>query len=282
MPRSNIITTLELPPGVAPVEDWPHRPVFVYADPRDNFRVKDSKITDPCPIGEVFHFESDLFVGKGLIRVRGLGSSNNPENDAAYFHSKKRLAQFIIQGKFKQEFESSDLVSGAEFSKPLKRHVPSIINKLILAVLRRVSPGVKCNFNSENPYVLTSFAESAQVVHISKEGEEPDITLPTGVKESGFAKSQSERRKLFRQGPSQGPTRKIRTDRVYTFERYDDMVDYTTLNVNFKFMTVDLASEINGQPIPIMVKSIKEDKHLWNFQIYHERQVERKDSENLS
>ena len=274
MTRSNVITTLELPSGVSPVKDWPHRPVFVYADPKDNFYIKGLKPSDPCPIGEVFEFESDLFVGRGLIRIRGLGSSSNPENDAAYFHSKKRKAQFIVQGKFKKEFDCKDLVSGAELSRPLKRQIPTILNKLFMTVMRRISPGVRCDFNSQKPYVLASFAESVQVVHISNEGEEPDISSPTGLQESGFAKTQNERRKIFRQ--QHGPVYKIDTERIYTFERYDDLLDFQTFKCNLKVMTVDVAYEINGQPMPVMAKSISEDKHLWNFLVYHERQVENK------
>jgi len=59
------------------------------------------------PIGIPFEVESDLFVGKALLRVKGL-VGDDPEGDK-YFSGRCRTYQHVIQGRFKEEIPVSDL-----------------------------------------------------------------------------------------------------------------------------------------------------------------------------
>ena len=60
------------------------------------------------PIGIPFHIETDLFIGKMLLRVKGLPNSNDPKGDE-YFKGRCRTYQHVIQGRFKEEISFSDL-----------------------------------------------------------------------------------------------------------------------------------------------------------------------------
>ena len=60
------------------------------------------------PIGIPFEIETDLFVGKMLLRVKGLANSNDPKGDD-YFKGRCRTYQHVIQGRFKEDISFSDL-----------------------------------------------------------------------------------------------------------------------------------------------------------------------------
>ena len=60
------------------------------------------------PIGIPFDIETDLFIGKMLLRVKGLPNSNDPNGDE-YFNGRCRTYQHVIQGRFKEELSFSDL-----------------------------------------------------------------------------------------------------------------------------------------------------------------------------
>jgi len=60
------------------------------------------------PIGIPFDIETDLFVGKMLLRVKGLPNSNDPNGDE-YFKGRCRTYQHVIQGRFKEEISFTDL-----------------------------------------------------------------------------------------------------------------------------------------------------------------------------
>ena len=63
----------------------------------------------------VIDFESDLFVGKLLIYIKGLPSSYEP-----YFAGKKRRSVMMLQGRFKRPLLLDDVVTGQEFGRPYK------------------------------------------------------------------------------------------------------------------------------------------------------------------
>ena len=60
------------------------------------------------PIGIPFNIETDLFVGKMLLRVKGLVNSNDQNGDD-YFKGRCRTYQHVIQGRFKEEISFSNL-----------------------------------------------------------------------------------------------------------------------------------------------------------------------------
>jgi len=87
---------------------WPHYPILLC----DNTSTHILSSAKPLPIGVSFEFHSDLFIGQCLVRIRNIN-----ENDDGYFSGRKRLMQVIIQGKFKEELNVGDVLSGHEFCR---------------------------------------------------------------------------------------------------------------------------------------------------------------------
>lgn len=111
------------------VAEWPHRPLLVCANTpvSSHFKVADYG-SGPCPLGRPFRFESDLFEGVCLIRVKNSNSDDIP-GDASYFKGRKRIFQSVVQGRFKKAIPVSDVMTGHEFSRPLSNLPPHMILK---------------------------------------------------------------------------------------------------------------------------------------------------------
>jgi len=75
---------------------------------QDNRMSNDFTDSAEYPIGIPFDIDTDLFVGKMLLRVKGLPNSNDPNGDE-YFNGRCRTYQHVIQGRFKEEISFSDL-----------------------------------------------------------------------------------------------------------------------------------------------------------------------------
>ena len=99
------------------VDEWPHRPLFVCINTPACSKMEVPKYgLGACPIGAPFHFESDVFKGTCLIRLRG-SHSDDPEGDEEYFFGRKRIFQSVIQGSFKEKVKVADVLTGHEFTR---------------------------------------------------------------------------------------------------------------------------------------------------------------------
>jgi len=251
---------------------WQYRPLFIenklinekHKEERDIDQVPQS-----CPIGIPFDFETDLFKGKALIRMRGLESSEDIEGNKNYFHGRKRKSQTVIQGKFKDAMNYADVQIGREYELPLKQPPPYIINSMIKQILRRVSPAIEVELCGEKPKVLSTLAESAQILRKDVPGKEPDITS-IDLKENNELGISSKKRKKYFTYPKKASNHIFDTDHIYTFECYDDSMDYKEYTMNIVIMNYDMANTLNGQPFQVMAKNKKLGKHLYLFNIMHE------------
>lgn len=73
--------------------------------------------------GAPFEFESELFVGKLYIWVRGL-----PSTPAGIFaKGMKRQIWIVIQGRFKQPVGFDELEFGSDFPGPLRLPLPGVV-----------------------------------------------------------------------------------------------------------------------------------------------------------
>ena len=269
-------TTEVLPP----VDSWPHRPLFLQT--AKNTIIEGLKSSEhPCPVGVPFEFETDLFKGRALIRFRDLESSDNRHEDRAYFNGRKRLSQFIIQGQFKKSVKVSDMVTGREFDKPLKLVPPPFINRVIRRILGRVAPSVEIDLSSKTPKVIANFPGSVQTMRADIPGTEPDIASVEEIQEDTTLMFQrgskyregltvSRRKRLF-SDPIKASRYSFDTQKVYTFNNFDDSIDYVDYSINLKVYRFDLTSTLDGQPFQVMAKSKKDGKHLWAFHIWNER-----------
>lgn len=260
------------------VSTWKHNPLFLQADPSVVVLQKNSSQSLSCPIGAPFQFESDLFQGQAMIRIRGLQKSNDVASDAKYFQGRKRKNQIIIQGKFKEEIKCRDVVIGTEFQERFSTQPPMFLHNLVLKLLRRIAPSLEMSLYGDKPKVLACIAEASQVISVDNDGEQPDIRSIIGIQEKGFAESPAKRKKLFTSlheastSVSSEPL-VYDTNKVYTFEMYDDLVDYTTYNIQVApFLRFDMVNKLDKQPFQVMARTKTDGRYLWLFNIRHVRQ----------
>lgn len=159
---------------IPPLQSWMHRPIMVCVNTGGGL-VKgfgDGEL----PIGVPFHFESELFLGKYLIRLRDV-PSENPRNTSAYFQSRRRQFQVICQGKFKEPISVSDVLTGHEFSRPLKNLPAGWVVRTTESIIKKLAPSTKIELSSATggARALSLLAATAQNISIDAPGMEPDI-----------------------------------------------------------------------------------------------------------
>jgi len=274
----------ELPPS----ENWLYYPLFVTTDPDasgDNLVVTGFDSNESCPIGKPFEFESDLFKGKLLIRIRNLETSLDRETDNRYFDGKKRKNNYVIQGRFKKEVSADNLIWGTEYKKPMKLPPPPLIEKLTIKVLKRINPAMKMKLCGENPFVLTNFPGAMQILRADSPGNEPDISyFYHKENNSAFGKNQTsggktvfpkeiKERKRFFSNPKLSKEVVFNTDTVYTFDHYDNFFDLKNNEINIGFSKRNL-TKITDEPVGFMLKDMSTGKYLWSFQFWHKDHLE--------
>jgi hypothetical protein len=260
-----------------PFASWVHQPVILQpsagtmvpaGQPPDGF--------EQVPIGIPFNFESDLFHGKALLRFRGLETSTDKEADARYFAGNSHSSQIVIQGRFKQPTPVADVLVGGKFGLPLKVKPPPFIHNIIRGVLRQLTPDVQMDLLSDTPKVLASFAASVQTLRADEAGSEPDILSASNIEENNAAfggsfeggVSGKARKELFRD-PARVGQFVFDKETVYTFESYDDVLDYGNYELNVRVYRFDLTMVLQ-EPFPIMAVN-QDGDYLWLFRIWHER-----------
>lgn len=265
-----------------PPTEWPHFPLFLKCDPEScngSLVVKDVHPHESCPVGIPFEFETESFRGQLLFRVRDLPHSTF--RDARYFDGRNRLHQFVVQGRFKEDIAATDIAIGAEFKRRLRMPPPPFIEKIVNQVFQRVSPSVKLELSGEKPRVLASFPGCAQVFRADRPGEEPDITcfdleennaaikVNNGDSDIVFPVEKKERKKIFLNDKDRNII--FGTDLVYTFEHYDDIMDYSSYTMNLKVYQFGLEKITDREPFQFLVKNTKSGKNLWCFDIFHNK-----------
>lgn len=267
-------------PQLPSPETWTHHPVFLRkATETTNSSSTAATNLGEYPIGVPFEFESELFKGKILFRLRDLMTSDDSHGDIEYFKGRKRFFQTIIQGRFKKEINVCDVKFGMESNQPLKLKPPSLMMRPIQALLKRTCPGIEMDLLSDTPKVISNFAGGVQTIRMDTPGLEPDILFSDiGEETQGFGglfkdkqKSSAKRKKIF-SNPKLATDYVFDTESVYTFDHYDDIVDLT--NFKFKFSRTFHCNleKISDQPFQAFAKT-KSGEYLWNFELWHERLI---------
>ena len=130
------------------VSKWPNRPIYFTTggNTKCDLYGKDEAL----PISEAVDFEGELFKGKFIMRVKNV-TSGVPPGHHEYFEGKKRLKQYVIQGRFKERINMSDAYFGDIYEKPLNM---SSIVKIVVPIFKRLVPGVLMDLSSDAPRVL--------------------------------------------------------------------------------------------------------------------------------
>eukprot|EP00591_Stephanopyxis_turris_P004379 CAMPEP_0195521852 /NCGR_PEP_ID=MMETSP0794_2-20130614/19492_1 /TAXON_ID=515487 /ORGANISM="Stephanopyxis turris, Strain CCMP 815" /LENGTH=679 /DNA_ID=CAMNT_0040651485 /DNA_START=112 /DNA_END=2148 /DNA_ORIENTATION=+ len=285
---------------IPPVSAWPNHPMFLCANTKACPTLQVPKYDNgPIPIGVPFQFESELFVGKCLLRVRDLPTSHDPAGDQEYFAGRQRRFQSIVQGKFKKQLRVNHVLTGHEFHKPLHRLPPRWILSAGIKLIQRLAQGVSIDLWSDQPKMLSILAATSQIISVDMPGSEPsiadiamkeDVSLllnnrtdpdPNTIHDSTGETTHtndnitiSHRKKLFA-NPKLSSTYTYDTESIYTFDFYQNLLDCKTYSLDLGFTKIGVDKSLNGQPIQILAKMAQDcsddndaGKYLWSFQIW--------------
>lgn len=260
-------------------ETCPYRPSFLQCG--INTVAKGYSTDESLPLGIPFEFETPLFKGKILVRLRNSPSSENPVDHAAYFSKTKCVRQVVVQGKFKEAMNVSDVFYGEVFTRPLKPAPPPSTSRIIKAGLKSVVPGLIMDLSLANPKVITPYAGCAHTLSASLPGDEPEITqfnIPENNEiifgESHVATAKKRRQVLSK--PNLASKYKYDTKYIYTFQALDEVLDVGTYYLKLPILgKFDLTNILNGQPMSISAMT-SDDRFLFNFRVWHERLFDRK------
>lgn len=265
------------------VNTWPNRPVYVQAGEGTgtaqcaSLRDKGQDSDDALPIGTPIEFETDLFKGKILFRVKGVKTSTAVAEELdKYFEGRRRVKQVVVQGRFKESFPISDVHYGDVYGKPLNI---SPIVKIASPIFQQLVPGVIMDLSSETPKVVAPMAGEAKTFSVDKPGSEPDICSITLVENTlllGEFDSINHRKKVLRTSQTASQYH-YDPNLCFTWEFYDDIIDVAAYAANLPIlrMPYSLAYFLNKQPFTFSAIA-KGEKEIFRFRIYHEILVEDK------
>lgn len=234
--------------------EWPSRPVYLAADERVNVDgYGDNK--QPLPLNKVIDFETNLFKGRFFLRLRHVKPrdvQDDIENHTAFFDGKKRFYQLVIQGQFKVDnLTFADVVCGAVYERQLKGVPHGIMGKLLKRLIEAASPGMIFDiFDDKQPKILSPLGR-CQTMSVDLPGEEPtnfDNISENTILLGNFASKEERKKKLTKLLTAS----EIRIDmrHMYTFETYDDIVDFGTFHQHVKGGYIaDLVLSLDGQSV---------------------------------
>jgi hypothetical protein len=257
---------------------WPHHPVMLQDGTDTSTSI--NGILDhekPLPIGIPFEFESPLFKGTALIRIRSV-KSDNEEKHNAYFEGRKRLRQVVVQGKFKQSMNMATLYYGDVYSKPLKPAPPRLIGDMLKKFFRQLVPGVIMDLSSDEPKVMALYAGCAHSLRIDNPGEEPDITdidISENTELLGKKFASASRRKKLLSRPDTASKYGFDTQKVYTFHNYDNLMDMGKYKLHVPVLgKINMTKTLNGQPLSISAMT-QNGQFLYNFRLWHDELIQK-------
>jgi hypothetical protein len=271
----------------------------------------------------VIDFESSCFQGTLQVRIRHTrGTIPEPYDDSkGYFHGFNRQYQSIIQGRFTRPgIPMTRCEAGQTFKDPLKLP-PAYVVKGSMKIVQFFAPRLNAKVNGSKPMFTSPLGSTPQTVMADPwKPEDGHKFRVEGICRSGSSRGKivepiEEERKLIpykcnnpTTSVSRAKARKkafdklcaegdekttFRTDRVYTFESLQHLVDFRPLEVNMGNILgkMRLSPVMNGQPMNIMAGypsgnlSAEKDPHgfekFWSFEIWHATMIERMLKKNM-
>jgi Protein of unknown function (DUF1769) len=257
------------------VEDWPHRPVYLQAG--GDTRVAGHCDGDPLPLGVPFEFETPIFRGRMLLRVRN-AKSDDAVTHGEYFRASNSgcLVQTVVQGQFKKPVRVSDVFVGSVFERRLRFAPPAALARIVRLFLRRLVPGMIVDLQSEHPKVIALYAGTAASLSIDIPGNEPDVMAPTIPENTsnlfGNRFRSIKDRKQTLSLPDHASDFLFDTDHVYTFHTHDDAMDYASYSMHIPIYGSYDISQALGQPMSLTAVT-KQGETMFAFHIWHESLV---------
>ena len=123
------------------------------------------------PPGEalVTDFETDLFVGTLLLRIRHCeGTTPEPYDDTkGYFCGMNRRYQAVIRGSFRTALPLTECVTGFRMDRPCGKLPPKWIVKSALKVVSFFAPQLQARLDGRHPICLTPLGSTPQSVIVT-------------------------------------------------------------------------------------------------------------------
>ncbi len=234
----------------------------------------------------VVDFESDLFVGSLLLRIRFTeGTTPEPYDDSkGYFKGVNRRYQAVIQGRFKKSIPFIELVTGFQFDRPCGKLPAKWILRGGIKVLSFFAPQLDAKMEGDKPHSLTPLGSTPQVICVDHDSDteliqgvhaeplEDERTLlgsacqaPTSLQRARARKKAFD--KLF---VNESVDPKTDPSKVYTFEFLQHLCNFQDFSIELGSMlgSVELKDVLGGQPLQIMAGH--GDHRLWSFDIWHD------------
>ena len=245
-----------------PVQDWPHRSVLL--QPGVGTRVSEPNV---LPIGVPIDFETDLFRGQFLLRLRNV-TSDHP-SASRYFDGSRRVMQTVLQGRFKKNVNMADLYVGCIFRQPMKLVPPPLVHRVLQACLGRIAPGAILDFAAPQPRIITLYAGKAQTLNIARPGSEPNI-MARELPDHGWQRAAAGDRQRLLSRPSHAAQYEFDTEHVYTMEIYDEAMDYGNYEIQIPmYGKFPLGAAIGAQPMSFTAVT-RQGEVLYDFALWHE------------
>lgn len=208
-------------------------------------------------------------------------------SDQAYFASKARQFQSVVQGTFKKRMRFDEVLSGQEFSQPLRELPMQFVVRGVLNLIKhRLPPGNSIDLFGDEPHFLSPFINDQQTVCVtdpSKGETPPDIAaheLPEDMRHAGheIPDERWARRKYF---SKQANLEKyyFEPGLVYTFDFYQHFFRPFDFKLDFKVTAWNIAPWLGepgeGKPMMLtMAKSGPSGEYLWSFEMWHRKLLE--------
>jgi len=291
------------PPPPTDPSEWPHRPAYFCAHP--DVHTKDYEAGASLPLNKIVEFETDLFVGKMMCRLKPipptLSSQDKQQQDKQnfkqveshkeYFQKKKRLYQFVVQGRFRKAIPLSDLVMGDFYEKPFLGIPKGPILRMYQTFMEAITPGVVMDMTSDTPKILTAFG-SAQSMRVDLPGNEPDLTQqevlnnlqdntkllfgtnPAPNKNKKGIETSPVKRRAYLSKSKNACKYSTNPEHVYTVELYDHTMCFGSYYHHAMGIKVDMVQTMNAQPLAFAIFTKHDQAVVCKFPVWHERLLE--------
>ncbi len=275
----------------------------------------------------VVDFESDLFEGTLQLRIRrSNGTTAQPYDDSfGFFHGRNRQYQCVISGRFKREgIAMTECITGMFFNRPLRLPAPYITNGAIKLV-KFFAPRLQVKMKGPTPMAISPLGSTPQSIQVDecsrsvleggeeefratdtiiRDQEEPSVASrhlihlanKSSKSSSSMARAKVRKKAFDKLCGLNDKTKTFQTDKVYTFEFLQHLVDFDSFEMNLGSILgkFKLCHTMNEQPLNIMAAHQQhlDDytgfsdntttvgdhvfEKLWSFDLWHESIIKAK------
>ncbi|GFH46230.1 hypothetical protein CTEN210_02704 [Chaetoceros tenuissimus] len=261
------------------VSNWPNKPLYIYAD-FPHVKTANYGPYESLPLGVPIEFESDLFKGRILIRLRGDDRSTTKAKNLLEDHGHHPLQwMYIVQGHFKKRMKLQDIMSGDFYKRPFKGLPKSKAGRRAMELYQKgmesMFPGFVMDFTSDRPKVLKPFASFCSI-RVDRKGEEPELSSSTISVEEDMSLMKeiprtSNKRKKFLSNPKASTRYSVDPSHVFTFEMHDKHLDLKEYTQTSMMMKTDMCKLLDKQPLSFGLFDVKNEQVIFKFPILHEK-----------